>query len=134
MALSPTSILEEEILHLKELKTVLETEREGLVSMDREALKRSHREKEHVASRLQELNEMRRSGEVSSQVFLPHGPKESDLLRVRMEMAREVRERCRVQGEILHAQGEQVGQLLAFLQSLRCQAAVYDRTGRLKRT
>jgi len=134
MALSPTSILEEEILHLKELKAVLETEREGLVSMDREALRRSHREKEHVAARLQELNEMRRSGEVSSQVFLPQGPEESDLLRVRMEMAREVRERCRVQGEILHAQGEQVGQLLAFLQNLRCQAAVYDRTGRLKRT
>ena len=134
MALSPESVVGEEIRELKELETLLDAEREGLVRMDREALMRSAREKERVALRLERLREVRRSGEIPSEAFPARGPDGSDLLRVRNQMARAILERCRAQGEMLHAQAEQVGQLVAFLQNLRCQASVYDRNGRLRRT
>lgn len=134
MALSPESVVGEEIRELKELETLLDAEREGLVRMDREALVRSAREKERVALRLDRLREIRRSDEIPSEAFPACGTDGSDLLRVRNQMARAISQRCREQSQILRAQAEQVGQLASFLQNLRCQASVYDRNGRLRRT
>jgi len=125
-------ILEEEVEELEHLQGLMREERECLLRMDREGLRRLARDKEALAFRMRKLNSQKEqlqdeNGEASSSV---QGV--SDLFHARKTLLQELREMSRMHEEIIDTQRDQVGQLLAFIQNLRNPTTTYDCTGNLR--
>jgi hypothetical protein len=133
MATLGRQILEKEVEQLEQLHGLMQEERECLVRMDRETLLRLTREKEALAMRMRRLHAQREDLVDEDRTSLSKAPGTSGLLRTRNTLIRELQDLSRTQKEIMEAQKEQVGHLLAFLQNLRYQSATYDRKGSLNR-
>jgi hypothetical protein len=133
MATLGRQILEKEVEQLEQLHGLMQEERECLVRMDRETLLRLTREKEALAMRMRRLHAQREDLVDEDRTSLSKAPGTSGLRRTRNTLIRELQDLSRTQKEIMEAQKEQVGHLLAFLQNLRYQSATYDRKGSLNR-
>jgi uncharacterized protein YhaN len=125
-------ILEEEVEELEHLQGLMREERECLVRMDRDALLRLAREKEALARRMRDLMARKERLEEQGLDARSAVPPIPGLLRTRHALVEELREMSRVQREMVDTQQKQVGQLLVFLQNLRCRSTTYDCKGNFK--
>lgn len=125
-------ILEEEVEELECLQRLMHEEKECLVRMDREALLRLAREKEALARRMRDLMARKERLDEQARDARSGGPGMPELLHTRHALVEELREMSRAQREMVDAQRKQVGQLLVFLQNLRCRSTTYDCTGNFK--
>jgi flagellar biosynthesis/type III secretory pathway chaperone len=125
-------ILEEEVEQLEHLKGLMREEKECLHRMDREGLLRLAREKEALARRMRKLNSRKEQLQDENRDASSSAQGVSDLYHARNTLLQELREMTRTQKEIIDTQRDQVGQLLAFIQNLRCPSTTYDCTGNLR--
>jgi flagellar biosynthesis/type III secretory pathway chaperone len=125
-------ILEEEVEQLVHLQGLMREERDCLHRMDREGLLRLSKDKEALARRMRKLNSQKEQLQDENRDASSSALGVSDLVHTRNTLLQELREMSRVQKEIIDTQRDHVGQLLAFVQNLRCPSTTYDCTGNLR--